>query len=1071
MTLESSHAITKILLPGKRGGLLHRPRLVDFLHEHIDRKLLLVSAPAGYGKTWLLIDFAHETTLPVCWYSLDSTDTDPKIFLEYIVASLRRQFPDFGSRTLQVLAEPSSIRDIAVVVNTLVTEIYENIPGYFVLILDDYHTVEESEKINQILDSFLRLLPENAHLILASRTLPSRLTLTRLTARQEIAGLGQNDLRFSSDEIHSFVRQNYGVELTEKDALELAANSEGWITGILLTTHSLWQGLFQDLTRTQGPHGHVFTYLASEVFEHEPPELQRFMLDSSILDQLNPHLCDQLLGITNSAESLRSLEQRNLFITRLESDELWYRYHHLFSEFLESRLRDSDRTRWEDLHRRAVELFESRGARDQVVHHDMEIGAYEDAARAIEKSAKETFDAGHWATLAKWIDALPAEALDAHPRLIVWRGQLHDETGNLNQATELYSHALRIFEKQNDRLGIGKTLIKQAMSLRLQGQYQGSIENCCQALTLLPDDEEGDIAEAHRLMGISYGRLGDLEKDVQELQTALEIYQILNDLRHIALVRHDLGVAYRTAGNAKANEHFEIALDYWQRSNNHVGLANTLNSIGVGYHREGNYDKAIETLEKAVTQTRQSGQLRVEALALASLGDVYRDKGEHLRAQEVFETAFEIARRINEGFVITYTLIALGETLLLTGDFDTAEQLVHQALDQAKAHQSNYELGLGHTSLGILNYAKGNARAATEDLARAVDLLEQGGAKRDCARAHLHLAQANFLRGELDEAVRDLKTVADIGKQIGEEQFVVGDGKQLLPLVKYAVSKKIGNSYFERVLERMDSVAATSLEVEPEQPIHINTPRIEAYALGTVRVVTDGKPISRSDWVSNTARELFFLLLANPVGLRKEEILDALWTEVPPAKANAMFHTSSYRARRALLPDLLVYENGLYYLNDEIDLWDDVSEFNRLINLAKDSSSEMERADYFRQALALYQGDYFEDSYSDWCIPIRSHLLAKFLDASYALANYYASHSDVDQSLYIYERILVKDPCREEIYQAIMRIQAQSGDRSGAIRTFQRCTETLRKELKMAPGLQTRSLYEQILKGKQLDKK
>lgn len=1062
--MESSHAITKILLPGKRSGLLHRPRLVDFLHEHIDRKLLLVSAPAGYGKTSLMIDLAHETTLPVCWYSIDPTDSDPKIFLEYIVASLRRQFPDFGSHTLSVLAEPSSMRDAAIVVNTLVTEIYEDIPGYFVLILDDYHTVEESEKINQILDTFLRLSPENAHLILASRTLPSRLTLTRLTARQEIAGLGQNDLRFSANEIRSFVKQNYSADLSEKDAHELAANSEGWITGILLTTQTMWQGLFQHLAKTQGPQGRVFSYLASEVFEQQPAELQRLLLDSSILDQLNPSLCNELFEIANSRELLQQLEQKNLFITRLESDELWYRYHHLFREFLESRLRDADRTRWQTLHQRAAELFGSRGQWDLVLQHYLEIRAFGEAALVLEKIAHETFEAGHWTRLSKWIDALPAEVLNVHPNLIVWRGELDDEIGDLNKANELYSHALGIFEKQNDGIGVGKTLIKQAMSLRFQGQYQGSIENCRRALTLLPDEEKGEIAEAHRLIGISNGRMGNWSKCVEELNVALEIYTALTDYAHIALTCQDLGLAHRTAGHSDAQKYYERAVENWRKANNVRGLANTLNGMGVGYHREGNYEKAIETLENAVRQARQSGQLRVEALAHASLGDVYRDKGEYLRAQEVYEAAFDIAGRINEGFIITYTLSALGETLLRVGDYATADELIHQALDQAQLHHSDYELGLGNTSLGILNYQKGNVDAAAEYLKRASELLDKGGAKRDSARAHLHLAQANLLQDKFDEATEQLLIIADLGSAIDEDQFIVGDGKLVLPLVKYAVSKKIGGSYFASALEKIKALApASTSEEAEEESVHSS---VEAYAFGTVRVVADGNQISRTDWASNTAKELFFLLLANPMGLRKEEIVDALWAEIPPAKANGMFHTSLYRIRRALLQDITVYENGLYRLNEEIDLWDDVSEFNKLINQAKSSSSEQNRFDLYCKAIELYQGDYFEDCYGDWCIAIRSDLLTKYLDASYELAKYYASRSEIKQALDLFQKILAKDGCREEIYQATMRIQSEAGDRNGAIRTFQRCVDTLRKELRVEPSHETRLLYEQILQSK-----
>ncbi|MEW5718841.1 MAG: hypothetical protein AB1817_09460, partial [Chloroflexota bacterium] len=435
--MKTPRAITKILLPSKRTHLLHRSRLVNFLHEHIERKLLLVSASAGYGKTSLLIDFAHETSLPVCWYSLDASDADPKIFFQSIIAALRHTFPTFGARTSRLLENVSLTREVEVSVGALVTEIYENIPGYFVLVLDDYHAVEESEAVNRILDTFLRLLPENAHIILASRTLPSKLTLTRLTARQEIAGLGINDLRFTPEEIRALVKQNYQTDLSNAQANELAETSEGWIAGILLTTHTLWRGLFQDLVRLQGPHSHVFTYLASEVLTQQSVELQQFLLDSAILDELTPEMCDALLGRANSAETLRLIEQRNLFIVRLEQEGAWYRYHHLFQEFLQARLRESDAARWRALNHRAAELYGARALPDRAIAHYLKAELFDDAARVIENIGQATFDAGHLTTLARWIDALPTEMLRAYPRLLLWHAIVFSERQEQNRALEL----------------------------------------------------------------------------------------------------------------------------------------------------------------------------------------------------------------------------------------------------------------------------------------------------------------------------------------------------------------------------------------------------------------------------------------------------------------------------------------------------------------------------------------------------------------------------------------------------------------------------------------------------------
>jgi LuxR family maltose regulon positive regulatory protein len=1060
--LDSPRAITKILLPRKRTHLLHRQRLVDFLHEHIERKLLLVSASAGYGKTSLLIDFAHDTTLPVCWYSLDSSDADPKTFFEYLLASLRRQFPNFGARTFSLLSEPAALRDIEVVVGTLVTEIQETIPNFFVIILDDYQSVEESDEINHIVDTLLRLLPETAHLILSSRTLPSKLTLTRLTARQEIAGLGVSDLRFTAEEVRALIRQNYQIDFSEQDAAQLAEDSEGWIAGILLTTHTLWQGLFQNLVRVQGTHSHVFNYLASEVLALQTPELQRFLVDTSILEQLDPAICNRLLGISNSAGILRIIEQKNLFIVRLDEANASYRYHHLFQEFLRTRLMESDVTRWLELNRRAATLFEE--IRDWVpaISHYLKAQAYDEAARVLEQVAKETFDSGRWATLAKWIDALPGALLNRHPDLLVYRAMIYDEMGDRARAIETLERTALIYEQRGDTLGTARALIRQASCLRVQGRYQEAIQHCQRALELVSLEDKAEAADAHRIIGISYVMMGDLENGIGELELALRDYERLENLSRIALIHHDLGNAYVLAGRTESQQHFQQALDYWRRAGNLPGLANTLNSVGVGFYYQGLYARAIETLEQALIEARRCGQLRTEAPTLASLGDVYRDTGEYARAQQLYQTAYDIGRQINEGFVITYALDALGATFRLLGDLPTARRLVQQALEQAESHRSNYETGLAKISLGIIHYNQGDFNSAIANLESAIDLLERGGAKRDSARAHLHLAQVHYLQRNYRQMTEQLRITADLARQIGESQFAIADRRSLLPLIRYAAHKKIGDGYFAQLLEKIESMPMAPAEEHVEKPLAPRKHLIEARAFGTATVSVDGKLISKADWASASAKELFFLLLANTHGLSKEQILSALWGNISPAKASGIFHSTVYRIRRALSSNCLVYENGLYQINPELDLWYDVGAFNRLIAEARRTQSNDSRVQYWQEAMTLYRGDYFEDSYSDWTAPLRFELSSKYLDMLTALADHYAQHSKIEQAITVYQRILSKDSFREDVYRALMRLQFRAGDRGAALKTYQQCAETLRGEMGVEPSPETRQLFEQI---------
>ena len=282
---------TKVIIPKRAPGVIQRPRLMDYLHENLGRKLMLVTAPAGYGKTTLLVDFASDVDLPVCWYTLDEGDRDPTTFLAYLIAAFQpeisavwRTFPAAGGAW-----RPSAHAAAA----ALVADMVAAIPDYFVLVLDDWHLVSEEAPIIELIDQVLRYLPEHAHVIVAGRTL-LRGPLVRLAAQGAVAGLGAGDLRFNADEVREVLAAKYRLQITPEQAAQLAEESEGWITAIILTSQSVWQNFLAGLVRARDSAGTVFEYLAGEVFDRLPHELREFLYDSAILRQFTVELCDEI---------------------------------------------------------------------------------------------------------------------------------------------------------------------------------------------------------------------------------------------------------------------------------------------------------------------------------------------------------------------------------------------------------------------------------------------------------------------------------------------------------------------------------------------------------------------------------------------------------------------------------------------------------------------------------------------------------------------------------------------------------------------------------------------------------
>jgi len=1057
--------ITKVLLPQLPRGLLRRPRLLEFLHASVDYKLILLSAAAGYGKTTLLADFAHDTDLPVCWYALAPSDSDPRVFIEHFLASITHRFPDFGEQSRNALHHTSQFDEERMypLVTAIVNEIYQAIPEYFIAVLDDYHLVETSSAINDFMNALLAHTPENCHLVIASRTVPGGLSLVRLTARQQMIGLGTQDMRFNGDEIQALVKQNYDLDLPIEIAEQLAQHSDGWITGIILTAQTMWKQLLAGVVETTGTSGQVYDYLTSEVFALQQPDIQEFLLASSILNELSPNLCDALLGIHNSEEMLDLLVDRNLFIVRLEGHDRQYRYHHLFQEFLQARLWNSDPSRFIGLHRRAGQLLEEQQAWEEAITHYLKAQDWTDAGRVIEAVAAEMCQSDRWTTLLSWIDALPGGLLTARPVLRLHRADVQTELGKRDEALADYERAQADFAAQGDEEGTARALAGQGNVYRLQGRYQEAIETCEKVLAI-ESATKNVIASTYRYIGICYVHLGQPMHGVRYLNEAMPIFQQLESPFYEAYLHLDLGVAYSEAGNLNVSlKHLQEAQRRWKELRNTGELARTLNSLGVNLHYSGELTAALETLQEALSTAREAGYRRLEGYALISLGDVHRDLGDATQALEAYEAGLRIAESIDEGFLLVYSLSALGETHRLLGQHEQATARGRQALELAEQHESPYELGLCLTALGINSYEWDDRASARQYLSRAQERLQQCGMVRDLARVHFHLAQLAFLEEDNAGMRTHLDAALDLAGQLGYDQFLVADGKQVIPMLETAASGPPPDPRAQQLLDKVRRLArikvqpAVSLAVEEVPAL----PSLKVYTLGRQQVLVDSQPVPR--WLGAQTQEFFYYFLSRPEGVLKEQIGEVFWPDRSPAKMHSAFHATLFRLRRVLFPDCVILESDRYRLNPEIEHWYDVEEFNRLLDEAERLQLDSTTAQLYQEAINLYQGDYLAQFYSEWCAPERERLRERYLGAVDSLVGIYIRQGKYDQAIPLCQRALSIDPYREAIYRQLMECAALAGDRAAAIRYYQQCVRMLEEDMGVEPMPETQALYEQII--------
>ena len=331
---------TKLYIPRIRRNLVARQRLINQLNDGLHRKLTLISAPAGFGKTTLLAEWIPHSNRCVTWVSLDAADNDPIRFLTYFIAALQLLQPELAQPVLEQLNSPQPPP-----VESLLPQLLNHIaafPDSFTLVLEDYHLIK-TQSIHSSITFLLEHLPPRMHLIITSRADPS-LPLARLRVRGQLTEIRAVDLRFSAEEISDFFNQIYRLQLGQNELVSLESRTEGWAAGLQLAALSLQEKQGAEVSAFvnafAGDHRYVLDYLAEEVLHQQPEHIQQFLLQTSVLNRLSGALCDALIGDqkADSQVILEQLDLNNLFLVALDDQRIWYRYHHLFADFLRERL-------------------------------------------------------------------------------------------------------------------------------------------------------------------------------------------------------------------------------------------------------------------------------------------------------------------------------------------------------------------------------------------------------------------------------------------------------------------------------------------------------------------------------------------------------------------------------------------------------------------------------------------------------------------------------------------------------------------------------------------------------------
>lgn len=422
---------TKIFKPASGPQTVIRKRLTDKLNAGLKSKVILISAPAGFGKTTLISTWTDNIEIKTGWLSLDPADNDPNRFITYCLASLQTVHKNFGDSTLSLLQSPQTVSTDLIITN-LINDISAS-PGKTILVLDDFHLIE-SKEIHTTMDFFIDNLPSNLTLVVLSRQDPPW-HLSRMRVRNQLTELREADLRFTVDEAEDFFRDTMHLELSNNDIAALETRTEGWIAslqlaGLAMQNRKDISSFISDFT---GSHSYIVDYLTEEVLQHQSSEISDFLLKTSILNRFCSGLCDAVTGKNNSSEVLDYLTKTKLFVIPLSDTRIWYRYHHLFSDLLKYRLSQTFPDKVKDLHIRASIWFEENGLIEEAFYHAIQGDDYESAADLLESVSVNTLMRGEIVTLQKWITQIPENVINSRALISICRAWIYNISGELRK--------------------------------------------------------------------------------------------------------------------------------------------------------------------------------------------------------------------------------------------------------------------------------------------------------------------------------------------------------------------------------------------------------------------------------------------------------------------------------------------------------------------------------------------------------------------------------------------------------------------------------------------------------------
>ena len=871
MVASAQILTTKLYIPPPPLKVVVRTRLIERLDEGLSegRKLTLISAPAGFGKTTLVSEWiatlsparltpAVGSGVKAAWLSLDEADRDPARFLTYVSAALRTVAPQIGAGVLDALqsSQPSTGESI---LTALLNEI-SSLPETFLLVLDDYHAID-SRAVDEALTFLIEYQPAQMHLVITTREDPA-LPIPRLRARRQLTEIRAADLRFTPSEAAEFLSQVMELNLSAEEIAALEARTEGWIAGLQLAALSMKgrQDISGFIQAFAGDNRYIVDYLLEEVLQRQPESVRRFLLQTSILERLSGPLCDAVIGnqLEDSRARLEGLQRGNFFLLPLDDSRQWYRYHHLFAGVLRLHLMAEQPELVPALHRRASVWYEQNGSAPDAIRHALAGRDFERAAGLIELAAPAMHRNRQEATVLSWMQALPEQLFQDRPVLsilyvgaLMSNGEIEGVESRLQVAErwlgEMAGGRARqagmvvVNEEEFRRLPGAIAMYRAGQALAL-GNLPGAMTSARRVLELAPEEDHLGRGAAAALLGLAFWTGGDLEaahrtfsEGMAHLQMAGNIADAVGGVLALADIRITQGRLH------EAMLTYEKALQL-ARENGTPALRGTADMyVGMSeLEREHNdLEAAAHLLLRSQEQGEHTGfpqhpyRWRV---AMARLREARGDLDGALAMLDEAETLYvsDFYPNVRPSAALkTRIWIRQGKLEKALG---WATQQGLSAEDEPSYLHEFEHITLARILLALYksDHYEGPLRDASALLARLLNAAEEGGRLGSAIEILVLQALAYQAQGDASAALRSVERALRLAEPEGYVRIFLDEGSTMGELLREAAAQRILPGYTGKLLEAFHEESQKS---EAGSPLPASQPLIEPLSQRELEVL------------------------------------------------------------------------------------------------------------------------------------------------------------------------------------------------------------------------------------------